>query len=123
VQDTTSQLLEDAPPSTAFAVPSIHVAPSRVSAEVRIRLHARLAGEYWAVTNGGGAELAISGEPPLVLSGSQTATTLAVSERARTVTLTATVPPNRPLKVAFVRRDRLIVDRGYVSPPETCPFR
>ena len=106
-----------------FVVPAIHVATSARTVEVRIRLEARLAGEYWAATNGQPMQLAISGEPDTTLAGEQASYVFTNTPTERTVTMTATVSPQKPLVAAFVRRDRLVPDRGYLPPPQQSPFR
>ena len=64
VQDTTAQLLNDAPPSPPFVVPAIHVTTVKGQVAVRIRMRARLHGEYWAATNGPRVDLELSAKPP-----------------------------------------------------------
>ncbi len=122
IQDTVADLLNDAPPSPAFAVPAINVAVSNETMELRVSLKAKLEGEYWAATNGIPIQLAIGGEPDRTISGEQTTHFFEAAERAREITLSATVAPGKPLQIAFVRRDRLVPERGYATAPEHSPF-
>lgn len=122
VQDTLTGLLNDAPPSLSFTVPAIHVAPSAHALEVRVRLTARLAGEYWAGTSGGRVRLSLDGEPDLVLTEDQQSYFGETGATSREVTLVAAAPTKRALQIAFVRRDRLDPERGYTPAPETSPW-
>jgi hypothetical protein len=122
VQDSVADLLEDMPPSWPFSVPAIVIAASVRDAEVRVRLRARLAGEYWAATSGGSVSLATPGTPEVSLDGTQQTLVFAPSEAPREVTLEARVPAGQTLKLAVVRRDRLDPERGYPIAPKASPF-
>jgi len=121
VQGSVADLLEDAPPSWPFSVPAIVIAASARDAAVRVRLSARLAGEYWATTSGPDVKLATAGVKT-VLGAAQQSLFFERAAKPREVTLEATVPGGQTLKVAVVRRDRLEPERGYPSAPETSPF-
>lgn len=123
ISDTLTGLLNDAPPSLSFNVPAIHVPASTPGLELRVRMKAHLAGEYWAGTNGGRARLAIDDEPEISLSDEQSSHLFdATTSGPRDVTLTAPVPTKRPLLITFVQRARLDPDRGYVAPPAQSPW-
>ena len=122
VQDTVTGLLNDASPSLAFTVPAIHVAASGATTELRIQVEARLAGEYWAGTNGGRVHLAIGGEAETTLTGNQSRHVFEATSAPRRMMLLATVSSKRALQVAFVQRERLDPERGYVAAPERSPW-
>jgi hypothetical protein len=123
VQDAISKLLNDAPPSTPFAVPVITVSTTERPVRVRVQLDVRLAGEYWAATNGAAnVSLSVSGEADTTLSGQQLQLLYAEASASREVTLSAEVPAQQTLELALVRRDQLDPDRGYPEAPESSPF-
>ncbi len=122
VQDSMADLLNDAPPSPPFSVPAIHVAASGKNIELRIRIEARLVGEYWAITRGGRVTLEVSDEPPITLSGRQSRHVYTTAEMPRDILLSATLGANESLRIAFVRRASLEPERPDVTPPEHWPL-
>jgi hypothetical protein len=122
IQDTTANLLNDAPPSPPFAVPAINLAPASSALEVRISLRARLEGEYWAVTNGPGVRLEVEGEADSTLSNRQIRRAFAPAEAEREIRLTATAAPRQFLQLAMVQRTALDPPRDYPVAPEHSPF-
>jgi hypothetical protein len=123
IQDTVASLLNDAPPSWPFVVPAIHIAASAQVTDVRVRLAARLEGEYWAETNGAEVTLAVSGHPDVRLSAQQSRLAFPASPEPKSITLSATVRPEQPLDIALVRPDRLDPQRNYPLAPDLCPAR
>jgi F0F1-type ATP synthase membrane subunit c/vacuolar-type H+-ATPase subunit K len=121
VQDGMNDLLDDAPPSPPFSVPSIVISASDRAARVRLRVPARLAGDYWARTDGGEAQLTTAGGRRITLDERQQ--TLSFEPRGETgdVTLEAGVAENASLKIALVRKDRLDPERGYPRAPDAPP--
>jgi hypothetical protein len=122
IQDTTANLLNDAPPSPPFAVPAINVAPASRALEVRISLRARLEGEYWAVTNGPRVRMEVEGEAESALSNRQSRRVFAPADTERVIHLTGTATPRQFLQLAIVRRTALEPPRNYPLAPEQSPF-
>ncbi len=122
VQDSMANLLNDAPPSPAFAVPAIVVSTTNRAARVRVVVQARLAGEYWAVTNGRSVQLQVSGRAPERITRVQSSLVYRDTGGPREVVLDLTVPAQQRLEVALVRRNRIDPDRGYALPPPQPPW-
>jgi hypothetical protein len=118
VQDTLTNLLNDAPPSLPYTVPAINVAGAAFDADVRISLDTRLAGEYCAVTNGHAVQFTDSDTRAFELSGVQTSHVFEVRDSPRSISLSARVPARKTLQIAFVQRERLEPRRGYPTAPE-----
>lgn len=122
VQDTLTNLLNDAPPSLPFTVPAINVAASSNDIEIRLRLEASLTGEYWAATNGYRVGLAVDNASEVTLSGAQISQVFEASGSPRAITLMAKVPARKTLQVTFVQRERLQPARVYPSVPAHSPY-
>jgi hypothetical protein len=114
-------MLNDAFPSFPFAVPSIVVSASQGNADVRIRLPARLAGEYWALSEGGQTRLSSTDGLGFTLDGTQQSLTIAARAEARELTLETAVAAGEVVKIAVVHRDTLDPDRHYPRAPEQPP--
>lgn len=124
VQDSTADLLNDAPPSFPFSVPAIVMGPASRDAVVRIELDARLAGEYWAAADGGEVRLTTGdGEVTVALGAEQQTLRFAPRAASRRVTLEASIPARKTLRVAVVAQDRLEPDRRYPRAPAAPPAR
>ncbi len=122
IHDATGALLNDAPPSTPFAVPVIAVSPDdEEQIEFRIELEARLAGAYWGASAGGKTTVALDGGATLTLAGRREHA-FAPAEEPRTLILTGRTKP-KGLQFTLVRRTRLEPDRAYPAPPESPPWR
>jgi hypothetical protein len=121
VQDSVNDMLNDALPSPPFAVPSIVVSASEGSAEVRIHVPARLAGEYWAQSDGGETRLASTDGVSVTLDGSQKSLLFSARNAPRDLTLETSVGAGQVVKIAVVRRDTLDPDRHYPRAPATPP--
>lgn len=122
IQDTTANLLNDAPPSPPFAVPAINAVSISRRQEVRISLKARLEGEYWAATNGPRVRLEVEGDAGATLSNRQIRRVFGPAEAPRAIRLTFTLTPRGPLQLAMVQRSAIDPPRGYPIPPEQSPF-
>jgi hypothetical protein len=122
VKDTLGSLLNDAPPSTAFAVPVVRFEPGRTESEVRVRLRTRLTGEYWAATNGPPVIVTVEGREPVSIDHQQRELSYPAGTGTLDVTIQVKLSAGSPVELAFVRRNRLDPERNYPSAPETNPF-
>jgi len=123
VGDSTADLLNDAPPSPPFSVPAIVIGPSNRDAVVRLRVPARLAGEYWVQAEGGEVILTTDDGRRSVLGTAQQSLYFEPRAAPRELALEASVSATQTLKLAFVQRARLEPERGYLRAPETAPRR
>lgn len=116
--DGMTSLLNDAMPSWAFNTPGIVVTPQHPSAEIRIKLTARLAGTYW-IANSGTATISVSGEEPVSI----TRKILPYADDGeRDVTIQATFTGTEAWSFTFVREDTLNPPRPYLAaPPVVAP--
>lgn len=116
--DGMTSLLNDAMPSWAFNTPGIVVTPQDPSAEVRIKLKARIAGTYWIAANGP-VTVSVAGEPAFTISR-QIVTF--PDEGEREVTIQAELPATDAWSFTFVREDTIQPPRPYLAaPPATAP--
>jgi hypothetical protein len=121
VQDSVSDLLNDALPSPPFAVPAIVVSASDGDADVRVRLPARLAGEYWALSKGAATRLSSTDGLGITLDATQRSLSLSARAEPRDLTLETSVAAGHAVEIALVRRDTLDPDRHYPRAPEQPP--
>lgn len=117
VQDSMTGVLNDEQLGWPFVTPSIEVS-SATPARVRIRLHTRLAGRYWAAAVGSAMRLRLGGEAPRSI-GSQS--TLDVAAGAYDLELEASV--NGHAAFTMVAEDTLVPPRpARRLPPDAPPF-
>jgi hypothetical protein len=118
VYDATANLLNDAAPSWPFVTPAIVAVADAPGVEIRIRLHARLSGVYYAAINEGSAEFATEGEPVQTIERGRLAY---VDRGERAIEIRAKVPMTT-WAFTFVREDTLVPDRPFlVAPPPDAP--
>ena len=112
--DGMTTLLNDAMPSWAFNTPGFVVTPEDPNAEIRITLHARLAGTYWAASSSGAVTVSVAGEKE---EGFTRKLLTYSDEGERDVTVRATLPTVDTWSFTFVREQTIIPDRPFLAPP------
>jgi hypothetical protein len=116
--DGMAALLNDAPPSWGFNTPAIIAAAYGPGVELRVRLHARLAGRYWMAASDHTATLEVSGEAQRVVDRAIVEYT---DDGERTIEVRATVPTTS-WQLTFVREDTLLTPREHLrQPPKEAP--
>ena len=97
--------------------PGIVVTPQDPSAEVRIKLKARLSGTYWTA-NSGTATVSVSGDEPIQI----TRKILPYADDGeREITVQATLPATEAWSFTFVRDDTIVPERPYLVGPPAVP--
>lgn len=115
--DSTTTELNDAPPSWDFVTPSISAAAYTVGVEMRVIVHAHLAGAYTIGASDAETELHVAGEPRIAL-GRDHATYADAGERV--VEIRARVPL-AGWAFTMVRDDTLVPARPYLAGPPGAP--
>jgi hypothetical protein len=115
--DATANLLNDAPPSWGFTTPAILATAHVPDVEIRIRLHARLAGEYVAAVSDGEVAFTTTHEPTRQLDRAR----LEFADLGeRDIEIRAPVPVTS-WAFTCVRDDTLEPDRPFLDPPPDEP--
>jgi hypothetical protein len=115
VQDVMGKLLNDAQPSPPFAVPAIELTALGGAAEFRIRLDAKLQGEYWTRSSADPVALTLADGSSLVISKRQQTERFPDSAESRVLTIQGAV--KRSAQIACVQRKRSEPERGYPTVP------
>ena len=117
VLDTTWAIVNDEQSSWPFTTPAIYVRPGASrNMEVKITMYRHVSGRYLAGADGRSAEIAIAGEPTVVLDKQQIVDIK--DDGDREVVISATIAGS-PLWLTFVREDTVVPARDYPEPPAT----
>ena len=117
VFDSTTAVLDDAPPSWPFNTPSISASIDDQAVELRVFVNGELDGTYWAGSTSGSAEVGVTGRPAHRV---EYTTPLVFDHETRTLGIRAIV--DRPnWAFTMVRVDTIEPDRGYLVPPPARP--
>jgi len=115
--DATATLLNDAPPSWGFVTPAILASAYVADVEIRITLHARLAGRYAAAVSDGKAAIAVGGEPFHRFEREY----LDYADHGETSVEIRAQVPMTSWAVTVVRDDTLVPDRPFLAAPPDAP--
>ncbi|HEV7558384.1 MAG TPA: hypothetical protein VGO00_23100 [Kofleriaceae bacterium] len=117
VYDAMTQILNDVYPSWPFVTPAIVAAPDRDDVEIRVRLHERLSGTYWAAVGEGTAEVSFNGDLPRKIERKEV---IELGDADRTIEIDGHVGAG--WSFTFVGRETVEPDRSYlVAPPSRMP--
>jgi hypothetical protein len=118
VYDGTATLLNDAPPSWGFVTPAILASAYTTDVEIRITLHARLAGRYDAAVSEGSVTFTADSDGSHKLERQ----VIDYPDRGdRRIEIRAGVPMTS-WAFTFVRDDAIVPDRPFlVAPPAEPP--
>jgi hypothetical protein len=115
--DATANLLNDAPPSWGFVAPAILATAYASDVDIRIWVHARLAGTYDAAVNDGVVALTAGGDAPRMIERE----TVGFLDRGeQLIELQAHVPP-AVWSFSLVRDDALVPERPFLAWPPDQP--
>ncbi|MGE3544774.1 MAG: hypothetical protein AB7L28_12625 [Kofleriaceae bacterium] len=116
--DGMASLLNDAAPSWGFNTPAIVASAEAPGVELRVRLHARLAGTYWTAVSDDKVALSVDGEADREVGRE---VLVYADEGEREVTI-QTELPLKSWSFTFVREDTIIPPRPFlVEPPPSPP--
>lgn len=120
IRDSVAALLNDGPPSWKFPSPVIEVVTETQEVEYRIKMSARLAGDYWVASQSGSAHMVVEGQQaPVVLY--RQATVNFADQGQRKLTIEGRVGVGM-MNLAVVRVDALDPPRRHLRlPPATAP--
>jgi hypothetical protein len=115
--DATANLLNDAPPSWGFVAPAILATAYVSDVDIRIWMHARLAGTYDAAVNDGVVTLTAGSDAPRMIERE----TVGFLDRGeQLIELQAHVPP-AVWSFSLVRDDALVPERPFLAWPPDQP--
>jgi hypothetical protein len=119
VSDASANVLNDAAPSWPFITPAIAAYAETTDVEIRITRTLRLGGRYWLGASAGKVSLAMDRS---FHESFERKSTIDIAPGEHTIVMTADVPDDAALKIAFVAEDTLVPARTFlVAPPEQPP--
>ncbi len=111
--DGMTALLNDAMPSWGFNTPGIIINPEDPSAEVRIKLKARLDGTYW-IASSGSVALSVEGNEDQAI----TRKVVPYADAGeREIVIQASMTGTDTWSFTFVHEDTILPERPYLAPP------
>jgi len=116
--DSMTSLINDAEPSWAFNTPGIAAVALVDDVELRIRLRARLAGNYHAAVNEGHAELVRAGDPVRTIDRSEL---VRMVDRGETAVEIRAKVPTSIWAFTFVRETTVDPPRPFLRGPPDVP--